>query len=268
LVGTQLVATRLIVAACVAVFAFMVLDHGGFPLGIQLGDVMVGRDFPPSVPLRWGALGLEWGAEEPFRRLAAVFVHFGLVHLGLNMLALVDFGRRAETHLGSARFLVLFAVTGFAGFWISDVWYGWWYGDTPLTAGASGSLFGLMGAEIGLLAAKRDPELKDTFIRCVVYAVIFALVLNVNNAAHVGGFVVGIAFGWVFEKQRRPWRTQRLFQVLGALSVALMLASLALSQGSPVWREQRQIELERQGQGPISLRAAIVDPSGSLRGPE
>jgi hypothetical protein len=119
-----------------------------------------------------------------------------------------------------------------------------------------------------LLAAKRDPELKDTFIRCVVYAVIFALVLNVNNAAHVGGFVVGIAFGWVFEKQRRPWRTQRLFQVLGALSVALMLASLALSQGSPVWREQRQIELERQGQGPISLRAAIVDPSGSLRGPE
>jgi membrane associated rhomboid family serine protease len=244
-VGTGFPVTRALVGLCIVVFAFCVLDHGSMPMGLHIFGASDG--FLPSELLRWGALGSDFGSSEPFRRLAAVFVHLGWLHLALNLLSVVDLGKHAERSLGSARFLVLFVVSGYCGFWLSDLWFVTRYGGSPLTAGASGAIFGIAGGEIGAMLIRRDPELKERFIRIAVYALIFALVVPVNNAAHIGGFLAGAAFGALVERQRRPQRLDRLFWVLGALSALAALGALVLSLRSPVWKEQRLRELERAG---------------------
>ncbi|HEY6726229.1 MAG TPA: rhomboid family intramembrane serine protease [Polyangiaceae bacterium] len=247
--GAGFPATRVLVAVCIAVFAFCVLDHGGMPLGLSiLGQ---SKGFLPSELLRWGALGLDYGSREPFRRLAAVFVHLGWLHLALNLMSMVDLGGHAERRFGSARFLILVVISGYSGFWLSDAWYSWRYGASPLTAGASGAIFGIVGGELGAMAVRRDPELKDRFVRVVVYALIFALVMPVNNAAHIGGFLAGAAFGALLELQHRPQRLDKLFTALGVLAGLAALGSIVLSLRSPIWKEARLRELEAAGLGEI-----------------
>lgn len=249
LLGGGFPVTRVLVGACIAVFAFCVLDHGGLPLGLPfLGE---SRRFSPSELLRWGALGLDYGSQEPFRRLAAVFVHLGVLHLVMNLMSVVDLGAHAERNFGSARFLVLFVLTGYCGFWFSDVWYGWRYGYSPLTAGASGAIFGIVGGDIGAMAIRRDPELKERFVRVVVYALIFALLVPVNNAAHIGGFLAGAGFGALLQRQQRPQRLDKFFVGLGTLAALAAAGSLVLSLRSPIWKEQRLRELEAAGLGEI-----------------
>lgn len=199
-----------------------------------------------SEALRWGAVGGLLGRVEPWRYLSAMFVHFGALHLLFNGMALWDFGRATEQRVGAGRFVVVFITTGVVGFIVSDVWYsmsnsGW------LTAGASGGLFGLVGFLIGYLYAARDPAWKSFLMRVAIYAVIFAVALPVNNAAHIGGFVMGVPLGWGFFKERQPHLRLRLFNVIAGILVVASLASIALSHRSPAWRVQREIELARGG---------------------
>ena len=250
--GVDFVATRVLVLACTGIFALLALDHGGMPWGIRIGP-LGGAGFLPSEVLRWGALAGDLGSAEPFRRLAAIFVHFGVIHLGLNLLSLVDFGSRSEGRLGTARYLVVFAVTGFVGFWISDLWYLLSQGGSPLTGGASGSLFGLMGAEIGWLRARRDPAFKDTLVRFFVYALLFALMVPVNNAAHLGGFVMGWLLGWLLEKTRPSRQARLLFLTSAVLAAVGLSGAVLLSLSSPVWQEQRRFELKQQGRGELEF---------------
>ena len=65
------------------------------------------------------------------------------------------------------------------------------------------------------------------------------------------GLSAGAALGALIERQRRPRRLDRLFQVLGALSALATLGALVLSLTSPVWKEQRLRELEAAGLGEI-----------------
>lgn len=88
-------------------------------------------------------------------------------------------------------------------------------------------------------------------MRVLVYAVIFALVIPVNNAAHIGGFAAGAAFGALLERQRRPQRFDKLFTALGAFAALAALASMVLSLRSPIWQAARVRELEAAGLGEI-----------------
>ncbi|HEU5077221.1 MAG TPA: rhomboid family intramembrane serine protease [Polyangiaceae bacterium] len=249
LLGAGFPVTRVLVGVCIAVFAFCVLDHGGMPLGLRVLGMSDG--FDDSELLRWGALRGDYGTREPFRRLAAVFGHLGWLHLALNLMSLVDLGAHAERHFGSARFLVLVVIAGYAGFWLSDVWYGWRAGASPLTAGASGAIFGIVGGDIGRMAVRRDPALKDRMVRVLVYAVIFALLVPVNNAAHIGGFLAGATVGAVLQSQHRPQRFDKLFAGLGTLAALAAVGSIVLSLRSPIWQDVRSRELEAAGLGSI-----------------
>jgi hypothetical protein len=151
------------------------------------------------------------------------------------MWSLADFGRATEQRVGPGRFAVILVVTGVVGFLASDLWYTWRF-EPARTAGASGGLFGLMGALIGSVYARKDPAWKDILIRMLVYAAVFALVVRVNNAAHAGGFLAGLPLGYLFEKERRPRERDRVFQVIGIGLVIVSIASIALSARSIYWR--------------------------------
>jgi membrane associated rhomboid family serine protease len=235
--GGPVFMTRFFTGLCLAVFALSTLGSREFP-------PIFGSYFAASELLRWGAIGFDLGRIEPWRYLAAVFVHLNLVHLALNMLSLIYLGRMLEQQVGGPRLALLFVVTGTAGFVVSDVWHSY-LGAPWITAGASGSLFGLMGANIGWMYARRDPEWKNVLLQFAVYAVAFAFAFPVNNAAHLGGFAAGFPIGYLLARERRPERHQRFFAILAGLCVIASLASVVLSATSPIWKVRKAIELER-----------------------
>ncbi len=233
--GGEAPLTKLYVGVCVIIFVIMAIASGKLEI---LGGAR------PSEALKWGALFTPLGREEPWRYLSATFVHFGMLHVGFNMMALWDLGRVTEARLGSGRFALIFIGTSIAGFVASDLWYAF-RGQPAFTAGASAGLFGLIGCLVGYLYAAKDPAWKQFLTRVVIYAAIFAFALPVNNAAHAGGFFAGVPLGVLFYRENRPWRRSRLFSVVAGVVLLASLGSIAASHRSPAWQELRRIELAR-----------------------
>jgi rhomboid protease GluP len=219
-----------------ATHLFMLLS-----VGIYLALVLGGGSLwgPPRRidAIRWGALFGPLGVIEPWRYLSAMFVHFSLLHVGFNTLTLHSIGRNLEEGIGSARFVLGFLGTGIAGFVASQLL------SEPysLTGGISGGIFGLLGVAVGFRYAHRDPEWKRLAITAVGYAVAMILLdrmvqLNVNHAAHIGGLVAGVGFGWVIVRAGRERRLNRATEVAAALLIVATFASIALSLTSPYVR--------------------------------
>lgn len=187
---------------------------------------------------------LEW-----WRTLSANFVHIGLLHIAMNMFALVQIGRAAERLVGSGRYAVAYVLSGMAGFWVS-IWWAHQQGQLLTTAGASASIFGLLGLLLGWLRGRRDERWKSFAIQAVVYSLAFGFLMRANNAAHLGGLVAGAIIGYVFANERRPYRRDKIASILGAVSVLAVMASLVLSRFSPISeafaeRERQRIELRQ-----------------------
>jgi rhomboid protease GluP len=181
--------------------------------------------------VRWGALAGNLGPAQPWRYLSAMFVHFGLLHIGFNLLTLISFGRTLERLLGPARFTVLLLLSGALGFMASDLWYAL-QPQRQITGGLSGGIFGLMGAEVGLRFANGDEGWKRAAISALGYAAVMALLpgLNVNNAAHLGGLLSGAGLAWVIHhlRGRRPERL--LVRGLAVLLSLFTLVGIALAR--------------------------------------
>lgn len=233
--GRQYPLTKLYVGLCVAVYVLMLL---GTKQLLGMGGTL------DSEKIRWGALIGTLGHHEPWRYLAAMFVHASILHIAFNMMALWDFGRATEERLGAGRFAVIFLATGVLGFLVSEAWYAI-QGAPFYTVGASGGLFGLIGALIGYVYASKDARWKQFLMRAVVYLVVMAFLPFINNSAHVGGFLTGLPLGYAFYKEKQPWKHDRAFAIAAAVLVVLSLASLGLSHLSDAWRVTRQLELQR-----------------------
>jgi rhomboid protease GluP len=226
-------ATKLIALICLVVYALCVMSDGGFKFDLSLAGA-----FRTSTLLRYGVLYSDLAYSEPWRLLASVFVHLGVLHIGLNLMSLVSLGRSLEPHFGSARFVLLYTLTGIAGFLASQ----WWYGERTYTAGASGAIFGLVGAFVGVLFARKNPNWKRALVNNLIYAGILGFVLPANTAAHLGGFVAGVVVGALLERERKPRSRDGVMFALAALCMLGSVASIVLSARSPVWKEARRFE--------------------------
>lgn len=217
--------TKAFVALSAAIYLMLALESGGFGL---LSTVR------PSVALRWGALAGQLGSLEPFRYVSAMFVHFSLLHVGLNCMALLSLGRGVEEGDGSASLVVLFVGTGALGFVASDAWPG----PSPLTGGISGGVFGLLGAYAGRRYAQGDPDWKRLALTGVGYAVAMALLMpnQINNAAHVGGLVSGGVLAWATYVFARGPLGRRVMRWASIALVCCTVGSIAASHLSPAWR--------------------------------
>ncbi len=227
-------AAKIIIGLTMLVFAGQVYDaisHGATAgdamikagssnLDISLGSVRFGA----FAPLHLAAL-----RAEPWRLLAACFVHYGIVHIGMNMFWLVHLARLAEPAIGSARFIIAYVATGILGFVASVIYYQL-ANQGGFTAGASGAVFGVMGLVLGFLWRRGDPRWKLWLGQTVGYALLFGFLLpNINNSAHVGGLLAGALFGVVYAKSAaKPSR--RYEQVLAAICLLAIVGSLVAAQ--------------------------------------
>lgn len=236
LLGRDAPMVRFFLGLCVIVFAVTAL--GGDQVRL-LGSPLA------SQSLRWGALHpiLVW--QEPWRLLSAVFVHLGILHLLMNMSALVSLGAGLERAFGSTRFVITFVGTGVFGFVVSTAWGLLGLGVLAQTAGASGGLFGLVGFEIGYLYRSGDSRWKQALMRSVIAMVLISLLFSANNAAHVGGGVAGMVLGYLSFKEHLWRRFASTWRVVAIAMVVASVVSIGLCYQSPAWRTVREIERQR-----------------------
>lgn len=237
----RLPATTVFGALCILVFAGQVaaaLSRGEMPGLLGLSSIEQKAD-----AIRFGAMisSPALVLAEPFRLLSSVFVHFGLLHIGLNLLALTNLARLAEPALGTARYAIGLVLTGVIGFATTAALTA--LGGAPaVTAGASGAVFGVMGMILGMLVRRKDPRWKSFAVQAVFYSVIFGFAVNasnagimINNSAHLGGLISGFAFGWIATVTRpakTPSSREAWLNVAAVLGLALSIGSLVLSQQS------------------------------------
>jgi len=143
---TELWATKVLAGISMVVFALELASAGPGNVGLLSG-------MKPSVLLKFGAMTQDFEKHEPWRALAGCFVHMGVLHVLLNLVALGELGRTAEPAVKGARLVIAYVLTGIIGFVVSA----WWYSPGPyFTAGASGAVFGIDGLLIAAMVAKGD----------------------------------------------------------------------------------------------------------------
>ena len=138
--------------------------------------------------------------KEYWRLLTAVFLHSGLYHLGSNLFVQVLMGNAVERNLGHIKYLILYIVSGVGGNIIS-VLYDRAQGVNTYSVGASGAVFGVMGALIVLIIKGRKKlRTGSSMLVRAGFAVFYAVYAGLrtpytNNAAHIGGLAFGAALG-------------------------------------------------------------------------
>jgi membrane associated rhomboid family serine protease len=154
-----------------------------------------------------------------WRLITAPFLHYGPVHLGLNMLVLWFIGPALEDYFGPLRYLLLYLVSGLAGSAGALI-------VTPnaLTVGASGAIWGLMGAAV-YLEARRIYVFGGQAMGLVVFNLIFTLLIpGVSIGGHIGGGIGGALAALAFTSLRRtPGLATLTVAAIGAVSVAVAL---------------------------------------------
>ncbi|MFQ5600381.1 MAG: rhomboid family intramembrane serine protease [Candidatus Krumholzibacteriia bacterium] len=163
----------------------------------------------------------------------AIYLHGGLIHIFFNVLCIRRLGSFAEDELGPARFFVLFSLAGAGGFLLSSLM------NNPLTLGASGSVFGIVGAIIAF--RRRRGRGGDMISQQLLVWVGFLFVLGffvpvVDNWAHAGGFVTGYALGHRFHgiHEKPEGRSVQLL-ALGVLAVTVLGFVLSIVKWLPTF---------------------------------
>lgn len=139
---------------------------------------------------------LVWDGEV-WRLLTACFVHGAIWHIALNVWVLLQVGRILERVVGPSRVILIYLVSGVFGFGASLL------SRPGLSVGASGAIFGLVGALVALAVVTRKHEMGRVLMSALAPFVIATFVIGmwldfVDNGAHFGGFLAGFLLGYGF----------------------------------------------------------------------
>ncbi len=217
----------------------------GINVAVYLAMVLSGiSPVEPHVPqlLRWGA---NWGplslGPQPWRILASNYLHGGLLHIALNMWCLWNLGSLAERIFDRTTYLLTYTFCGLAGSLVSL----WWH-PAVVGVGASGAIFGVAGALIAALYLGHLPipkaALRGTLrslLTFAAYNLFFGALPGIDNSAHIGGLLAGLALGSAMSSHltsppevRNGWR-RAVFIAAGLLLAMLFLVIRHAHAGVP-----------------------------------
>jgi rhomboid protease GluP len=253
----RVVVTPALVLVCLAVFLLMVI-RGVSPVA-------------PSVRalLDWGAeFGLSVALDHEYWRLfSASFVHIGILHLLVNIVCLLWVGPTVERLFGNLAFAAVYLLSGLGGAIASMVVH-----PMLVSAGASGSIFGVFGALVGFLVVRRR-----TIPRSVMkplYAIALSFIAynviagmrdpRIDQAAHLGGLATGFVCGLLLNRRLPavPGRRgiARRFAAGAAMTVALVVAAQAATYAVRREPQVRAIIRSRQAETYNQLVLSIMKP--------
>jgi rhomboid protease GluP len=228
--------TYLLLAINVAVYLWMVL-HRVDPWNPS-PDALIHY----GANVTWLVLHGQW-----YRLLTATFVHIGLIHIATNMWCLWNLGILGEPLLGPFAMVAVYFLTGIAGNLLDMGWNIAWAlhirNPEPLLqvgAGASGAVFGIAGILIVLLSNRKLPfpwrelqRLRSSVIRFSAINLVIGLStmfgtfgIRIDNSAHIGGFLSGLALGVPLMPRMTAGRARYLERQKITFAVACLLLAL------------------------------------------
>lgn len=212
--------TQALIAINVGIYLLQLLMGAGLSANagwIYEHGVLVQRAIDSSGDVVGVAEG-EW-----WRLLTAAFLHYGPIHLGMNMLVLWFIGPALEEYLGHWRYGLLYVVSGLAGSAGALVW-----SPNALTVGASGAIWGIMGAALVLEARRIYVFGGQAMGLVVINLAITFLIPGVSIGGHIGGAIGGALAALAFTSLRRlPALATLSVVAVGVLSVAVAMAQVA-----------------------------------------
>ena len=178
----------------------------------------------------WGGNFLPFTLREPWRLLSATFLHGGLMHLAFNLWALRDVGRLVERFYGNGQMALIYLVAGLSGSMTSL----FFSARTGVSVGASGAIFGLVGAllaalytQAGLLPPALVASMRSSMLGFVGVSLVLGFTVGfVDNAAHLGGLAAGALMGVVLVEKFDESVPRRV--VVGRAMLAMGLAGAGL----------------------------------------
>ena len=136
---------------------------------------------------------------EYYRFITSIFIHIGLAHIFFNGYALYIFGTQIERVMGKIRYIMFFLITGIGGNIVTYI-----FSYETISAGASGSLFGILGAFLYLIRNHADmitPEGRKSILSILALNLgLTILVPNISITAHFGGLIIGYLISYIFIK--------------------------------------------------------------------
>ncbi|MGW4031953.1 rhomboid family intramembrane serine protease [Streptomyces sp. NPDC004838] len=212
--------TKILIGINLAVFV-MVLALG--PRFVDRTE-LIGYAISPRLVEIIGLADGEW-----YRLFTSMFVHQEVAHIAFNMLALWFLGRMVEPALGRSRFLALYLVSGLGG----DALVYLLENPARGTIGASGAIFGLVGA-FAVLARRSNLDMRPVILIIGLNLLItFSQPDQISWEAHIGGLVTGVllAIGLVYgpREHRKILQAGTFAAVLLVIAVALLLRTVALT---------------------------------------
>lgn len=170
----------------VVYFVFMTLNGGSTNSDILL---KYGALYPPAV----------LAYNQYYRFITAIFIHIGFMHILFNGYALYIFGPQIEKLMGPKKYLLFFLLTGIGGNLIT-----FFFSFYSLSAGASGSLFGLFGAFLYLIHRHKDmvtPEGRKSILQLLGLNLVLTIAVpSISITAHFGGLIIGYLLSYIFIK--------------------------------------------------------------------
>jgi rhomboid protease GluP len=229
-----------IALAAANVIVFFACAFGGNDPMHPTADAMyhLGGNFGPAT------LNGEW-----WRLLSSMFLHYGALHIAMNMVGLVDGGRHVERMYGRVAFLSIYMFAGLAGGLASAL------PGKAVSAGASGAIFGIFGAFGAFLLRHRGTlhadEVKKQARGLLVFLaanIVFGLQeKGIDMFAHVGGLAAGFVAGLVLTEPRGRLTRAILVGVVGCGAV-IAATYVVPKPTSLVFLGSTKTALERFGQ--------------------
>lgn len=162
--------------------------------------------------MQYGAMYAPQIVEEQayYQLFTSMFLHFGFPHLLNNMVMLLLLGANVEPELGHVKYVILYLLSGIGG-GILSAYVSMQTGMYYVGAGASGAIFGIIGAALHLAIANGG---SFGYIRGngVVFMLLYSLYYGytsegVDNRAHIGGFVTGFILAFLLYRKKEPKRS-------------------------------------------------------------
>ena len=204
---------------------------------------------------------ISWGANfRPFtleggwwRLITCSFLHIGVFHLLMNMYALLYIGVLLEPYLGKTKFLAAYLLTGVT----ASIASLWWHNLT-VSAGASGSIFGMYGLFLAMLTTNHiEKNVRKSLLTSIIFFVLYNLLNGfkggIDNAAHIGGLLGGIVIGYAFYPSiKNPSSSKLTYSAIALVSAIVILTSSLIYLNIPI---------QSQAQYKKSNRLDSEDPS-------
>jgi rhomboid protease GluP len=189
------------------------------------GGLGLFRAFGGQLLYRFGAgFGIAVLHGEWWRLVTPIFLHGGILHFGFNSYVLLQLGPLVESEYGRERFWVVYLACGVAGNVLATV-----FGPQTLVVGASGAIFGLVGLLIvhsGRRGGFGGRQLRSRLMQWAFFMFVISLMPGISFSAHAGGFLGGLALGWLVPSgELRGRGAARIWEALAVACVLLVLYS-------------------------------------------